>query len=259
MLARQGPASILHRLATFILSGPTITNQASRNLWFFQVRKLCSQYSLPDPLDVLASPPPRGKWKRQVNCQVQTYWLAKVRAEAAVLPSISHFRCTHLSLSSPSPLITLCKFSQHEIKKLTVQLRMLSGRYRTCWLRRHWSGNADGNCEVPGCSPGTPGTLKHIATGQCAGLASATAAASRQWANFLSINTYLLNLFRCISASNQEDFLAFLLNPTTHPEVIALAQQHGRGAMEDVSFLTRSWLYEHHRARFRALGLYSCL
>ena len=140
-----------------------------------------------------------------------------------------------------------------------VQLRMLSGRYRTCWLRRHWSGNGSGDCEVPGCAPGTPGTLGHIATGQCAGLAAATTAAAEQWANFISLNTYLLNLFRSVTAASQDDFLAFLLNPTTHPEVIALAQQQGERAMEDVSFLTRSWLYEHHRARFRALGLYSCL
>ena len=40
MIARQGPASILHRMATFILSNSTITNHASRNLWFFQVRNL---------------------------------------------------------------------------------------------------------------------------------------------------------------------------------------------------------------------------
>ena len=257
MLARQGPASILHRMATFILSAPIISNHASRNLWFFQVRNLCLQYTLPDPLDVLAAPPTRGKWKRQVNCQVQTYWLAKVRAQAAALPSISHFRSTHLSLSSPSPLITLCKSSRHEIKKMTVQLRMLSGRYRTCWLRRHWSGNISGDCEVPGCTPGTPGTLAHIATGQCTGLTAATTAATEQWENFISLNPYLVNIFRSVSAASQDDFLAFLLNPTTHPEVLSLAHQHGKRAMEDVSFLTRSWLYEHHRARFRALGLYS--
>ena len=210
-------------------------------------------------MDVLAEPPSRGKWKRQINCQVQTFWLAKVRAQAAALPSISHFRSTHLSLSSPSPLISLCKSSHHEIKKLTVQLRMLSGRYRTCWLRRHWSGNMSGDCEVPGCTPGTPGTLVHIATGQCTGLTAATTAAAEQWANFISLNAYLVNLFRSASAASQDDFLAFLLNPTTHPEVLSLAHQHGKRAMEDVSFLTRSWLYEHHRARFRALGLYSCL
>ena len=259
MLARQGKTAILHRIATSILTNPVISYYASRHLWFLQVKRLCLQYALPDPLDILASPPSRSEWKRLVNRQVQTYWREKILAQAAALPSISHLRSTHLSLSSPSPLISLCKSSQHEIRKLTVQLRMLSGRYRTCWLRRHWSGNISGNCEVPGCSPGTPGTLAHIATGQCAGLTAATIAAAEQWANFISLNTYLLNLFRSVSVASQDNFLAFLLNPTTHPEVIGLAQQHGKRAMEDVSFLTRSWLYEHHRARYRALGLYSCL
>ena len=83
--------------------------------------------------------------------------------------------------------------------------RLLSGRYRTCWLRRHWSGNISGDCEVPGCTPGTPGSLVHIATGQCTGLTAATTAAAEQWANFISLNAYLVNLFRFVSAASQDE------------------------------------------------------
>ena len=33
------------------------------------------------------------------------------------------------------------------------QARMLSGRYRTCWLERHWCAtNPPGNCSLPTCS-----------------------------------------------------------------------------------------------------------
>ena len=39
----------------------------------------------------------------------------------------------------------------YETKKATVQARMASGRYRTCWLRRHWSEDDTGMCRVPGC------------------------------------------------------------------------------------------------------------
>ena len=35
---------------------------------------------------------------------------------------------------------------------------MASGRYRTCWLRRYWSGDPTGSCQVPECIPATPGT-----------------------------------------------------------------------------------------------------
>ena len=28
---------------------------------------------------------------------------------------------------------------------------MLSGRFRTCWLSRHWSGKSDGLCSLPNC------------------------------------------------------------------------------------------------------------
>ena len=57
---------------------------------------------------------------------------------------------------------------------------MLWGRYRTCWLRRHWSGEANWFCQIPGCFD-TPGTLLHIATGQCPSLAQARKKAVDSW------------------------------------------------------------------------------
>ena len=76
-----------------------------------------------------------------------------------------------LSTGHPLQLWTSCKGSELEVRKATIQARMPSGRYRTCWLRRHWSGDASGNCRVLGCTPDTLGTLVHLATGQCPGLA----------------------------------------------------------------------------------------
>ena len=59
--------------------------------------------------------------------------------------------------------------------------------------------------------------------------------------------------------SEPDDFLSFLLNPSTHPLVIALSQQLGKQATDELCFLTRSWLYTLHCARFRALGLWQYL
>ena len=261
MVSRQGPGAILHRIATFILSDQAVSaSTPPQHLWFLQIRGLCEQYELPHPLQVLAAPPSKGSWKRQVDHQVQKYWLHQIRVQAANLPSLSHMRTTHMSISSTSPLLTLCKTSQHEVRKLTVQLRMLSGRYRTCWLRRHWGGDPSGDCQIPGCMPGSPGTLAHVATGQCRGLADATAAAAEQWAHFAFTYPHIHPLLRSIATdASSEEFLAFLLDPTTNARVITLAQQVGKDVMSEVSFLTRSWLYEHHRARLRALGLWQAL
>ena len=62
-------------------------------------------------------------------------------------------------------------------------MRMLS----TCFFKRHCSGDASGSCRVPGCKPNTPGTLEHLATGQCKGLSPSTnSAIPHHWITFSS-------------------------------------------------------------------------
>ena len=55
------------------------------------------------------------------------------------------------------------------------------------------------------------------------------------------------------------DFLPFLLDPSTKAPVISLAQSQGQQVVKDLCMLTRTWIYFHHRARYRALGLWSAL
>ena len=40
---------------------------------------------------------------------------------------------------------------------------------------------------------------------------------------------------------------------------ISLAQSQGQQVVKDLCMLTRTWIYFHHRARYRALGLWSAL
>ena len=54
-------------------------------------------------------------------------------------------------------------------------------------------------------------------------------------------------------------FLAFLLDPGSQAAVISLVQLHGGCALDELCHLTRTWLFQHHRARFRALGLWEWL
>ena len=164
-----------------------------------------------------------------------------------------------MSLSSPSPLLTSCGSDSLEVRKMTVQVRMSSGRYRTCWLRRHWSGDTSGHCRVPGCISGTPGTLLHLATGQCRGLAAATADACSYWALFSAQRPHLLPLLKHYADCESDAFLAFLLDPASQAPVLALMQEQGKTILKEVCHLTRTWLYQLHRARFRALGLWEWL
>ena len=260
MIARQGPGAILHRLGTYILSNPPPRTRSPSSVpWFLQVRQLCDQYHLLDPLEVLASAPSKGSWKGIVKRQIAEYWGQKIRSEASSLPSLSHLRPSHMSLSSPSPLLTTCGSESLEVKKMTVQLRMSSGRYRTCWMRRHWSGDSSGYCRVPGCISETPGTLAHLATGQCKGLAAAITDACTYWASFSAQRPYLQPLLKHYAACESDAFLAFLLDPASQPPVLALLHEQGKDILKEVCHLTRTWLYQLHRARFRALGLWEYL
>ena len=122
------------------------------------------------------------------------------------------------------------------------------------WMEVDGSG-----CRVPGCTGTSPGTLSHLATGDCPGLALATQDASAHWSNFLATQPYLRPLILQVASGEKADFLGFLLNPTTHHSVIALTQVYGDLVIEHVCHLTRSWLYIHHRARFRALDIWEAL
>jgi hypothetical protein len=257
MVARLGPESVLYRYGRHILANPPSPSAPASSPWFIQIRAICTEYGLPDPLYVLATAPSKGEWKGAARRQVLAHHGARLRAHAASLPSLTYLRSSHMSLSGPSPLWTSCKDSQHEVRKATIQARMLSGRYRTCWLRRHWSGDTSGVCRVPGCTGDSPGTLLHLATGQCPGLAAATTAAARHWSIFLHEHPALSPIIHEYASGDPEDFLGFLLDPSTRGPVLALAQLHGALVVDQFCHLTRSWLYLLHRERFRKLGLWA--
>ena len=251
MIARLGPENILHLHGLHILS----SQERQASSWFIQVDDLCQQYSLPSPLHLLKNPPSKPSLKKLVRQKVLDWWTQKFRTAAAKLDSLYLFRANFMSLSRPHPIWTSAGCSSYEVRKATVQAKMLSGRYRTCWLRRHWSGDPTGTCRIPGCS-GSPGTLSHLATGQCPGLASAVVRAVALWAAFLKEHPLLFPVVKHFSLGNPEDFLAFLVDPTTRPQVITLSQKYGTIIFEHLCYLTRTWLFQMHKQRLKLLQLW---
>ena len=247
MIARLGPNNILHQHATQVLSSP----ESFRSSWFLSVKEMCQIYSLPDPMHILASPPSVKSYKQTTKQKVLEYWNRKFRAEVHELTSLSHFNADFMSLCRPHPIWTSAGSSPFEVKKATVQARMLSGRYRTCWLRRYWSGDLSGICKV--CND-QPGTLQHIAAGECPGLVQAVARARSLWEAFLAQNPILYSVVHQYSSG--DSFLSFLLDPTTKPSVISLSQTHGSHISDKLCYMTRTWLYYMHKERLEKLGLW---
>jgi hypothetical protein len=256
MISRLGQNSILHQHGMQVLASPASFNKS----WFLQVRDICQQYSLPEAHSLLSNPPSRSSFKRTAKQKVLDFWNAKLResfdpTSHAYLPSLSFLKANFMSLCHPHPIWTSAGSSPYEVKKATVQARMLSGRYRTCWLRRHWSGDQSGNCKVPGCTD-MPGTLQHLATGECPGLHSSLVRAVALWKSFLSENPILFPVVKHFSLGDPTIFLSFLLDPTTQPQVISLTQSHGTIITEKLCYMTRTWLFYIHKERLKLLGLW---
>ena len=136
------PNSILHKHAINIFSSQTI----SPHSWFHQIRDHCLAYGLPHPLKLLTSPLKKDRFKKMIKSRVIDYWEKTLRAEAEPLLSLTYLKPSFMSLTKTHPLWSTAGCSPSKVAMATIQARMVSGRYRTEYLCRHWSSNKTGVC-----------------------------------------------------------------------------------------------------------------
>jgi hypothetical protein len=219
------------------------------------VRDLCNKYSLPDPKLLLSNPPTKSSFKRVTKAKIVDFSESKLRMDAAPLDSLLFFQPQFYSLSRPHPIWTSAGNNPYEVEKACCQARMLSGRFRSCWLSRHWSGDSSGFCSLPTCrfNP-TPGTLSHILT-ECEDLSSARQRVFSLRAEHLKDKPILLPIVRkhavgCTTAQHRQ----FILDCTVLPDVITLQQKLGRVVYDSLLYLTRNLCFSVHKARNKLLG-----
>ena len=251
MISRLDPGNILHRLAHNTLSA---SKRASRS-WFLQVGDLCIKYSITDPLTLLSNPPTKSSFNRSAKSKVIDFWETKLRSDATLLSSLTFFKPEFYSLTKPHPIWTSAGNNPHESEKACCQARMISGRFRTCWLARHWSGDSSGSCSLPSChlNP-TPGTLAHILL-ECEDLSIARQGVYALWANYLRDKPYLFPIVRryTVECSDIEK-IQFILDCSVLPDVIALHQRLGKMVHDSLFYLTRSLCYSIEKTRSKLLG-----
>ena len=158
-----------------------------------------------------------------------------------------------MSLSSPHPIWTSAR-SPFEVRKAVVTARMLSGRYRTDRLSRHWTpSNPSGLCRLPGCV-GLLGDLQHILL-HCPALAVARAKAINLWSAFLVPRPWLLPIVSLYTLQCSDNLqLQFLLDPSCLPAVISSARTD-LDILGSCLYLARTWNYTIHLARERMTKL----
>ena len=165
------------------------------------------------------------------------------------MTSLKYFNPGFYSLAYPSKVYMAAGESRYEVAKLIVQLKMLSGRYRTALLSRHWTENKAGIC-LTGEHCQQQGLIESI----CHILTTCVSLEPKR----VSLKTLCLekdpcgplsDLFRYIFNSDPEEQTQFLLEPLTNPHVIRLVQTHGNYILNQVCYLTRTFCFALHRQR----------
>ena len=222
--------------------------------WIHQLRDLCIQYSLPHPLTVMSHPPTSSQYKTLVKKRITDYWETILRSEAdsTILSSLKYFQPHFYSLTKPHPLWLTAGASPYQVTKALVQAKMLSGRYRTERLMRHWSKNKDGNCLLPSCD-GLSEDLEHILV-TCKSLSVTRQSLASFTKDYAIRFPQIASIVQFYCSPTNPQFVQFLLDCSCLPDVIVTAQMFGEDILHHLFRITRTWCYSLHRSRLKLLG-----
>ena len=133
---------------------------------------------------------------------------------------------------------------------------MLSGRYVTDQLARHWRGNSSGMCTTPSC-PGTEvGSLEHLLL-FCPALEQERTQIKTLCSNIALESNDLHTIIHSVMCTDTsvDTVIQFLLDCSSLPAVIRARQALGDLIIDRLFYLTRTWCYTMHRSRMIKLGL----
>ena len=128
-------------------------------------------------------------------------------------------------------------------------LFVLSGRYRTAMVTRHWSPSRNGTCPVPSCHEFE--TIEHLLI--CCPYYEHTRERIRKlWLS--TPNPFIHQIVVQALTGPVSDLLQFLLDASVTPSVITLSQVMGMDILRCIFHLTRTWCYALHRERLKMQG-----
>ena len=205
------PDEPLHIHAKYIL---TVAPPSAKS-WFQQVRKLCIQYGLPKPLQLLDCPPSKDLYRIETKHKIADYWHSQFMKETKKLKSLTYFKPELYSLTKPQYMWNTAASHSFECSKSTILVKMASGRYRTDMLCRH--SNISGYCRLPSCHQ-IPGTLEHMLATSPA-LSTTRESLYQMWLDKSVMYPGLHATIRAVLASAAPAIVQFVLEPLGLPLV----------------------------------------
>ena len=245
------PGNILNTLARNSLT----SSSDSDNSWFAQIREICHKYGLPHPLKLLELPPSKEAFKTLLKLNIANYWQLflsnKIRNGDQQMSSLKYFKPQFMSLLRPHPILTTVGNNSYETNKMIIQLRMLSGRFRSGSLLKYFSPNNSGVCEL--CLLEEE-DLSHILLPRCPLLMERRALLIEYSRSFLQNHPVCAELFeQFLTDTEQDNFVQFILDCSTIPAVVR-ASQLNRNTLNVLFKICRTWCYSLHRTRLKLLG-----
>ena len=155
-------------------------------------------------------------------------------------------------VGSPHPVWTTSASSSFECRKASIHARMMSGRFRTEYMCRHWSKNKMGFCLAETCEQKI-GDLEHLLL-HCPAL---SALRERLWDMLFEHSVQYPALYHFLL--QLENFppnlkMQFLIDPTAFHEVVEFFQIIGQQAINHVFYLIRTYNYYLYRQMQILLG-----
>ena len=239
----------LHRLAKQQLT--TCTD--SSHSWFIQIKELCQQYQLPHPLSLLESPPSKESFKHLTKKNVHHFWESKLTLEASRLDSLANFKPQYMSLFTPHPLITSCGSNSYEVNKAVIQLKLLSGRYRSDSLLSNFHPSNPATCQLSCDQPNAIGDVEHLLI-NCSALSSRRAVLFEYWEKISATSTTHTDIVDSIKNGPPDQLLQFLLDCSVIPKISKLVDIHGEDFLAPLFKMSRTFCYSIHRERLKILN-----
>ena len=244
----------LHGDPLYIHAKHVLTSASpSARSWFFAIKDICLQYALPHPLDLLETPPNKILFKKLIRQKVLDFWESKLAEEALALTSLKYFDPSIFNLRKPSLHWLYSTNKSYECAKTTVVARMLSGRYRTENLCRHWgSSNHEGFCLATTCTDVVE-DLVHILV-ECPALETVRNRMIAMWLERSDSYPSLHQMLKMVVASPPDIITQFVLTPWCFDGVSMLAEIYGQAILDHIIYLTRTYAYHIHRERLMQRG-----
>ena len=190
-----------------------ILHKTASKSWFVGIRLLCDLYALPSPLQLLQNPLTKHSCNKLVKSRIIDFWEKNLRSIATKKTSLTYFKPVFMSLTSPHPLFSTCT------NKSTCQGALISGRYKTAYLERHWSKeNPDGFCVL------CPGLIKLDTLDQfilhCDALTAARTNVINYWQHYSSKDDQFQNLLLTKLRATTETLMQFIIDPSVDCDVL---------------------------------------